>query len=85
MAARHRFRAGALFTSAVSPTLARLIAEVSGARELARHTDSIIITDPVTGAGDLLTAVADLLGRTMNRCSPVPRLILHWLVWCAGG
>jgi hypothetical protein len=62
MAARNRFRVGSLFSNAVSPALAQLIAEVSGARELARRTDSIIITDPVTGVGDLLTAVADLLG-----------------------
>jgi hypothetical protein len=62
MAARNRFRVGSLFSNAVSPALARLIAEVSGARELARRADSIIITDPVTGVGDLLTAVADLLG-----------------------
>ena len=62
MAARNRFRVGSLFSNAVSPALAQLIAEVSGARELARRTDSIIITDPVTGVGDLLTAVADQLG-----------------------
>jgi len=62
MVARHRFCAGALFTNAVSPDLARLIAEVSGARELARRTDSIIITDPAASVGDLLTAVADILG-----------------------
>ena len=62
MAARHRFRAGALFTNAVSPVLARLIAEVSGARELARRTGSIIITDPSASVGDLLAAVADIVG-----------------------
>jgi hypothetical protein len=62
MATRNRFRAGALSASAVSPALARLIAEISGARELARRTDSLIVTDPAAGAGDLLAAVAHLLG-----------------------
>ena len=49
MAARNRFRVGALSASAVSPALARLIAELSGARELARRTDSLIVTDPASG------------------------------------
>jgi hypothetical protein len=62
MAARNRFRAGSLSASAVSPALAQLIAEVSGAHELARGADSLIVTDPAAGAGDLLTAVARLLG-----------------------
>jgi hypothetical protein len=62
MAARHRFRVGSLITDAVAPALARLIAEVSGARELARRGDPIVITDTSASAGDLLTAVADLLG-----------------------
>jgi hypothetical protein len=46
----------------MSPALARLIAELSGARELARRTDSLIVTDPAAGAGDLLAAVAHVLG-----------------------
>ena len=68
MAARNRFRVGALSASAVSPALARLIAELSGARELARRTDSLIVTDPATGAGDLLAAVAHVLGPD---CTPM--------------
>ena len=68
MAARNRFRVGALSVSTVSPALARLIAELSGARELARRTDSLIVTDPATGAGDLLTAVAHVLGAG---CTPM--------------
>jgi hypothetical protein len=60
MAARQRLRD--LFIDVVSPELAHLIAEVSGVRELARRTDSLIITDPAVGTGDLLTAVKDLLG-----------------------
>ena len=68
MAARNRFRVGALSASAVSPTLARLIAELSGARELARRTNSLIVTDPATGAGDLLAAVAHVLGPD---CAPM--------------
>ena len=68
MAARNRFRVGALSASAVSPALARLIAELSGARELARRTDSLIVTDPAAGAGDLLAAVAHVLGPD---CTPM--------------
>ena len=68
MAARNRFRVGALSASAVSPALARLIAELSGARELARRIDSLIVTDPATGAGDLLAAVAHVLGPD---CTPM--------------
>jgi hypothetical protein len=68
MMARNRFRAGVLSTSAVSPALARLIAELSGARELARRTESLIVTDPAAGAGDLLAAVAHVLGPD---CTPM--------------
>jgi hypothetical protein len=62
MASRHRFRASPLFENAVTPELARLIAEVSGARERARRTSSLTVTDPAAGAGDLMVAVTDLLG-----------------------
>lgn len=62
MSDRNRFRAGMLTANAVTPELARLIGEVSGARELARRTDSMIVADPAAGSGDLLVAVADLLG-----------------------
>jgi hypothetical protein len=68
MATRNRFRVGVLSASAVSPALARLIAELSGARELARRTDSLIVTDPAAGAGDLLAAVAHVLGPD---CTPM--------------
>jgi hypothetical protein len=62
MASRHRFRASPLFENAVTPELARLIAEVSGARERARRTSSLTLADPAAGAGDLMVAVTDLLG-----------------------
>jgi hypothetical protein len=68
MAARNRFQIGALSASAMSPALARLIAELSGARELVRRTDSLIVTDPATGAGDLLAAIAHVLGPD---CAPM--------------
>ncbi|HEX5302107.1 MAG TPA: hypothetical protein VFW50_34460 [Streptosporangiaceae bacterium] len=68
MAARNRFRVGALSASAVTPALAGLIAELSGARELARRTDALIVTDPVAGSGDLLAAVAHVLGPD---CTPI--------------
>jgi hypothetical protein len=62
MGSRHRFRAGALTATAVMPELAKLIAEVSGARELARHGELVVVADPTAGSGDLLVAVAGLLG-----------------------
>lgn len=61
MKARHRFGAGALTTSLVDPALARLIAELSGATERARR-GSALVADPAAGPGDLLAAVAQLLG-----------------------
>lgn len=68
MSARNRFRVGALAASAVTPALARLVAELAGVRELARRTDSLIVTDPAAGAGDLLAAVAHVLGPD---CAPM--------------
>ena len=68
MAARNRFRVGALSANAVSPILTRLIADLSGARELARRTDSLVVTDPAAGTGDLLAAVAHVLG---PECAPM--------------
>jgi hypothetical protein len=62
LASRHRFRAIRLFGDAVIPELARLVAGVSGARERARRTNSLTVTDPAARAGDLLMAVTDLLG-----------------------
>jgi hypothetical protein len=65
IAARNRFgpaaAASAGATTAVSPLLARLIAELSGAPELARRLDSIVVADPTAGAGDLLVAVANVV------------------------
>jgi hypothetical protein len=85
MAARNRFGGGALLTNAVSPLLARLIAEVSGARELARRTESIIITDPIAGAGDLLTAVVNLVGPDHEPMFTGAETDPHRLAWCGGG
>lgn len=62
VASRHRFGATSLFENAVTPELARLIAEVCGARERARRTSSLTLVDPAAGAGDLMVAVTDLLG-----------------------
>jgi hypothetical protein len=66
IAERNRFgqaaasRGGA--TTAFSPLLARLIAELSGAREFARRASSIVVTDPAAGAGDLLVAITHVVG-----------------------
>ncbi len=62
MGARNRFRAADLYTRTVTPGLARLIAGVSGARERARQPEPIIVADPDAGPGDLLAAVAHMLG-----------------------
>ncbi len=61
MGADQRFKVGELYARAIAPRLARVAAELSGARERAReHT--VIVCDPAAGSGDLLAAVADALG-----------------------
>ena len=62
MAARHRFGAGSLSTVAVAPDLARLIAELSGAADRARRGIPVLVADLAAGPGDLLAAVAGVLG-----------------------
>ncbi|MGH3319259.1 MAG: hypothetical protein ACRDN9_03595 [Streptosporangiaceae bacterium] len=59
---RTRFNATDLYAQAVAPELAHLVAGLSGTRERARYADPLCVTDPVTGPGDLLAAVAHLLG-----------------------
>ena len=65
MAVRHRFGPAAqlpsaLITSAVTPPLARLVAELSGAYERGQR-GQLIVADPVAGPGDLLAEVVRLL------------------------
>jgi len=62
MAARHRFGSGSVAATAVAPALAQLVAELSGAAERARRGGQIMVADPAAGPGDLLAAVAHLLG-----------------------
>lgn len=62
MGARNRFKVAEISAATVTPELARLMAGLSGALERAARGDSITVTDPAAGTGDLLTAVADLLG-----------------------
>ncbi len=62
MRERSRFSAADLLVTAVTPALARLMAELSGARELAQMDQSLVISDLSAGPGDLLTAVAEMLG-----------------------
>ena len=63
MEARYRLKAAEISASALTPPLAGLIARVCGAAERAARQDGpIIVTDPAAAAGDLLTAVIDLLG-----------------------
>jgi hypothetical protein len=62
MAARHRFGGGPLSAAAVAPALARLIAELSGAAERGRRGIPVLVADPAAGSGDLLAAVAGVLG-----------------------
>lgn len=62
IASRTKLGGGAAAHRAVTRPLARLITELSGARELAQREGSIVVADPATGAGDLLVAVGDILG-----------------------
>jgi hypothetical protein len=66
LAVRHRFGPvgqvpSALITSAINPSLARLIAELSGAAERGRR-GQVVVADPAAGPGDLLAEVVGLLG-----------------------
>jgi hypothetical protein len=63
MAVRHRFgpaQLSALITGAMTPPLARLVAELSGAHERGRR-GQLVVADPVAGPGDLLAEVVRLL------------------------
>ena len=62
MRERAHFGTADLLVNAVTPALARLMAELCGARELARDEPSQVITDLSAGPGDLLAAVASMLG-----------------------
>src|SRR5262249_18020598 len=62
MGARNRFKVAELFTDAVTAAAAHLMAELSGTSQLALINQSPLISDLAAGAGDLLTAVAKLLG-----------------------
>ncbi|HET9896748.1 MAG TPA: hypothetical protein VFQ44_17595 [Streptosporangiaceae bacterium] len=61
MSAGNRFKAGDLYVRTVTPELARLVADLSGASERARER-TICVCDPSAGPGDLLVAVADAAG-----------------------
>jgi hypothetical protein len=62
MGARSQFKAADLYARTVAPELARLIAELSSAPERAARSGTIVVTDLAAGPGDLLAAVADVLG-----------------------
>lgn len=66
MGARNRLKVAELFSDAVTASAARLMAELSGVRQLALINQSPLISDLAVGTGDLLTAVADLLGPDMT-------------------
>ena len=59
--AGQRFRVGSLYARTIAPTLAQLVAELSGARERAQER-TVTVCDPASGPGDLLAAVADAAG-----------------------
>ncbi len=61
IAGRTKLGGAAAANRAVTRPLARLMTELSGARELAQREDTIIVADPATGAGDLLAVVSDIL------------------------
>jgi len=66
MGARNRLRVAELFSDAVTAPAARLMAELSGVRQLALVDQSPLVSDLNVGAGDLFTAVTDLLGPDMT-------------------
>ena len=68
MAARQRLATPQLYSSALEPQAARLIAELSGARERSYHGLSVAMADPAAGSGDLLTAAVQTLE---DRCTAV--------------
>lgn len=68
MAARQRLAMPQLYSAALEPQAARLIAELSGARERSYHGLSVAVADPAAGPGDLLTATVQTLG---DRCTAV--------------
>jgi hypothetical protein len=61
MAAGQRFKVGRLYERTVAPGLAHLVAELSGVRERAQDR-TVTVCDPAAGPGDLLAAVADVVG-----------------------
>jgi hypothetical protein len=61
MSAGQRFKIGDLYARTVSPRLARLVSELSGAPERAQQR-TISVSDSAAGLGDLLVAVADAIG-----------------------
>ena len=66
MGARNRLKVAELFSDAVTAPAARLMAELSGVRQLAVIDQSPLVSDLNVGAGDLFTAVTDLLGPDMT-------------------
>lgn len=68
MAARQRLAMPHLYSAALEPQAARLIAELSGARERSDHGLPVAVADPAAGPGDLLAATV----RTLEeRCTAV--------------
>ncbi len=68
MTVRQRLAMPQLYSAAIEPEAARLIAELSGARERSYHGLSVAVADPAAGPGDLLTAAV----RTLEeRCTAV--------------
>lgn len=68
MTARQRLATPQLYSGALEPQAARLIAELSGAREGSYHGQTVAVADPAAGPGDLLTAAIRTLG---DRCTAV--------------
>ncbi|MGH3396962.1 MAG: hypothetical protein ACRDPO_19960, partial [Streptosporangiaceae bacterium] len=61
LAAGHRFRIAGPYARTIAPSLARLIAQLSSARERSLER-TVVVCDPAAGAGELLAAVADAVG-----------------------
>lgn len=62
MSARGRLGLAHLTRDVVAPELARLIAGLSGAKERVDQGRRVLVADPAAGPGDLLAAIAQLIG-----------------------
>lgn len=85
MNAGRRFKIADLYTRTVTPGLARLVSELSGAPERARRQRTLSVRDSAAGPGDLLVAVADAIGPDYQTVSGRSKPTLTSPGWPSGG